>query len=312
MADRRLHCVIEHTRRLVAAEAAEGLADRALLERFVRGRDEAAFTAIVHRHAAMVLAVCRRVLRHGQDAEDASQATFLVLARSAASIRKRTALGCWLHGVAYRIARKLRTAQERRRVREQRAGLRRCEPVRDARWSEVLAALDEALMALPEKYRAPLVLCYLEERTRDEAAAQLGLPLSTLRGRLDQGRDLLRSQLMQHGITLSSALLLAALSESSGTAAAPAFVTGTVHAAMGRSAATAAVRLLADGAAKTIGTSKAILAAVVCVIVSLGIAAGAGVLGRPRDAGEAERANREHTGTCRGRSTAAGRSPRAT
>src|ERR1700676_4879835 len=103
MADRGLQTVLQHTRKLVTAELVAGLADDELLERFVQSRDEAAFTALVQRHAPMVLGVCRRMLKHGQDAEDASQATFLVLARTATSIRKYTALGSWLHGVACRV-----------------------------------------------------------------------------------------------------------------------------------------------------------------------------------------------------------------
>ncbi len=121
MAEKGLHTVLEHARRLATLDAAAELSDRDLLERFVESRDEAAFTALVQRHAAMVLAVCRRVLKHGQDAEDASQATFLVLARSAASIRKQTALASWLYGVAFRIAQKLRIGQAHRQAREQRA-----------------------------------------------------------------------------------------------------------------------------------------------------------------------------------------------
>src|ERR1700722_19979164 len=106
MAEKGLRTVVQQARQFVALEAAGSLSDRELLDHYVRCRDEAAFTALVHRHTAMVLGVCRRVLQHGQDAEDAGQATFLVLARTAASIHKRTALASWLYGVAYRIARK--------------------------------------------------------------------------------------------------------------------------------------------------------------------------------------------------------------
>src|SRR5580704_2759565 len=109
MTDRGLQSVLQHARKLVTAEMAAELSDHELLQRFVQNRDEAAFTALVQRHAALVLGVCRRVLKNGHDAEDATQATFLVLARSASSIRKHTALGSWLYGVAYRLARKIQT-----------------------------------------------------------------------------------------------------------------------------------------------------------------------------------------------------------
>src|SRR5260370_13359449 len=196
MADRGLHAVLQHARQLFTAEMVAGLSDHELLQRFVQRRDEAAFTALVQRHAPMVLGVCRRVLKHGHDAEDASQATFLVLARTANTIRKHAALGSWLYGVAYRLSRKIQTGEARRRAREARAGRTTISgPNRDASWREVQAALDEELMSLPEKYRAPLVLCYLEERTRDAVAAHLGLLLDPLPGRLEPGPDLRRHRL---------------------------------------------------------------------------------------------------------------------
>jgi RNA polymerase sigma factor (sigma-70 family) len=275
MAERGLHTVLEHARRRATLDAAADLSDRDLLERFVQSRDDAAFAALVQRHAAMVLGVCRRVLKHGQDAEDASQATFLVLARNAASIRQRTALASWLYGVAYRNARKLRIAQARRDTREARARTARCRDLTpDTSWREVQAALDEALMALPEKYRAPMVLCYLEARTRDEAANQLGLTLSTLRGRLELGRGLLRCQLAGRGITLSGALLLATLTECTGKAAVSGtFATAAVHAALGRGTASAAVQLLADGATGSVLSGKIVIALTLFAIMSFGVGA---------------------------------------
>src|SRR5262249_30017333 len=149
--------------------------DDELLGRFAEARDEAAFTALLERHGSMVLGVCRRVLGHPQDAEDACQATFLVLARKAASIRKRTSLASWLHGVAFRIARKLRG----KRALPASAALPEVAVAGGAEaelsWREVRAVLDEELERLPERYRAPLLLCCLEGLTRDEAASRLGL-----------------------------------------------------------------------------------------------------------------------------------------
>ncbi|MCI0376832.1 MAG: HEAT repeat domain-containing protein [Gemmataceae bacterium] len=175
MPNRGLPTVLHHVQKLVAAEQADSLADHELLQCFRTNRDEAAFTALVQRHAPLVLGVCRRVLKREQDAENACQASLLVLARSAASIRKRTSLASWLYGVAYRLSRKIKTADTRRRVREGQARrTQQSSPDKEASWREVQAALDEELMALPEKFRAPLVLCYLDEQTRDEAARPNG------------------------------------------------------------------------------------------------------------------------------------------
>jgi RNA polymerase sigma factor (sigma-70 family) len=279
MTDRRLQTVLQHARKLVTAEMPAALSDHELLQRFVQSRDEAAFTALVQRHAALVLGVCRRVLKHGHDAEDATQATFLVLARRATSIRKHSALGSWLYGVAYRLARKIQTGEVRRRARETRA---RCptisSPDGEASWREVQVALDEELMSLPEKYRAPLVLCYLEERTRDEAAAQLGLLLSTLRGRLEQGRERLRTRLTRRGITLSAALLVPALADASMSGLlSPNLVVSTVRAALGRSAGLEASRaaFLAEGAVNAMSPSMMKTAMVFFLILGLAVGGGA-------------------------------------
>src|SRR5262249_8695938 len=158
------------------------LSDGELLGRFVETHDEAAFTALVERHGPMVLRVCRRVLGHAQDAEDACQATFLVLVRKAASVRKRGSAASWLYGVAARTARKLRAERARRgRICGCREEVVTGTAEDDPSWREVRALLDEELSRLPEKYQVPLVLCYLEGRTRDEAARQLGWSLNRLR-----------------------------------------------------------------------------------------------------------------------------------
>jgi RNA polymerase sigma factor (sigma-70 family) len=156
-----LNAVVGFVRRLSERDAG-ALSDGELLERFQRQRSEAAFGELVRRHGAMVLSTCRRVLRHEQDAEDAFQAAFLVLARKAGSIRHSAALGGWLHQVAHRIARRARDLVERRR--EQYRPL--CEDIVAATRRDVL---DEDLEGLPEPYRAVLVLCYLEGRTQAEA-----------------------------------------------------------------------------------------------------------------------------------------------
>jgi RNA polymerase sigma factor (sigma-70 family) len=244
MDDGGIRAALGHLRTLAAVRAAAALDDGELLRRFAEAHDEAAFTALVERHGPMVLRVCRRVLGHAQDAEDACQATFLVLVRKAASVRRRGSAASWLYGVAVRTARKLRAGRARR---EPGPG---CRPEAvadtagdDVSWREARAVLDEELLRLPEKYRAPLVLCYLEGRTRDEAARRLGLGLNRLRGRLDYGRGLLRRRLTRRGIT-PPALLLAALLVREAPAAVPALlVVSTVKAA----ALTAAGRAVPAG-----------------------------------------------------------------
>jgi RNA polymerase sigma factor (sigma-70 family) len=191
-----------------------GVADAQLLERFLAHGEEAAFAQLVRRHGAMVLGVCRRLLRQEQDVEDAFQATFLVLARRAAAIRKAGSLGSWLHGVARRVAARARADAARRAAHETR---RPTHPPADntdeITWREAHAILDEELARLPERYRAPLVQCYLEGQTQDEAARQLGWSPRTLRRRLGRGRDLLRARLGGRGVALSAGLLAVALAE---------------------------------------------------------------------------------------------------
>jgi RNA polymerase sigma factor (sigma-70 family) len=177
------------------AEAAAAV----LLEGYVRSGDADAFARLVERHGPMVLGVCRRVLGASADVEDAFQATFLSLARQARSIRDRDRLAAWVHRVAVRIARKVRSraapppADEPPRRSSD-------DPAANAAWREVCQVLDEELMRLPEALRAPLVLCYLDGATRDEAAGRLGWSLSTLKRRLERGRELLCGRLTARGI----------------------------------------------------------------------------------------------------------------
>src|SRR5262249_26019760 len=153
------------------------------------------------RHGPMVLGVCRRVLDHAHDAEDAFQATFLVLARKAASIVARDTVGNWLYGVAYRTAHKARVAAARRRLKERQ--MSRPEALDEDVWRELRPVLDQELNRLPEKYREPVILCDLEGQTRKEAARRLGWPEGTLSGRLSRARVLLAKRLARHGLTLS-------------------------------------------------------------------------------------------------------------
>jgi RNA polymerase sigma factor (sigma-70 family) len=218
-------------------------ADSQLLERFLTRGEEAAFAQLVRRHGAMVLGVCRRLLRQEQDVEDAFQATFLVLARRAGAIRKAGSLGSWLHGVARRVAARARADAARRAAHEVcRPAEPRADNADEVTWREVRAVLDEELARLPERYRAPLVQCYLEGQTQDEAARQLGWSPRTLRRRLGRARDLLRARLGGRGVALSAGLLAVALAERAGVpdamaAAATRVAAGAVSAGAARLAA---------------------------------------------------------------------------
>jgi RNA polymerase sigma factor (sigma-70 family) len=184
--------------------------DAQLLEIFVADRDSAAFEVLVTRHGPRVLRVCRQVLGRSPDAEDAFQATFLLLARKACSIRNRASLGHWLHGVAHRLAIRSRADAARRRNLEIKAPVRSDDgPVEaDVDVDELRLALHEEIDRLPARLREPVLLCYLEGRTNEEAARLLGCPTSTLKERLARSREVLRSRLARRGLALSTLLLL--------------------------------------------------------------------------------------------------------
>jgi RNA polymerase sigma factor (sigma-70 family) len=175
-------------------------------------REESAFEFIVRRHGAMVLGVCRRILGDEHDAEDAFQATFLVLVRKAATIAPRDQLGRWLHGVARRTALKARTARTRRAARGRQA-MAKPSPAtpEETDWLDLQPILDEELAALSPIYGLPIILCDLEGKSRKEAAEQLGWKEGTLSGRLARGRRLLAAHLTRRGVTLSVAALSARL-----------------------------------------------------------------------------------------------------
>jgi RNA polymerase sigma factor (sigma-70 family) len=180
--------------------------DAHLLERYLTGRDDGAFEAIVNLHGPMILALCRRFLRDPRDIEDAFQATFLILASRAETIRKREVLSSWLYGVAYRVATRCRSEVMRRRSLEiGAAGLEAPDRTYTA-CDEIGPALDQELSRLPEKYRAPIVLCYLKEQTHDQAAAALRWPVGTVRSRLARGRELLKERLTRRGYAPASAV----------------------------------------------------------------------------------------------------------
>jgi RNA polymerase sigma factor (sigma-70 family) len=187
----------------------EGTSDGELLERYLARQDEMAFAALMERHGPMVLGVCRRMLANEQDAEDAFQATFLVLVRKGRSVVPRGAVGNWLYGVARRTAAHARSAASARRVRER--VLARPELQTQEAAPELGPVLDQELARLPDKYRAPVVLCDLEGKTRREAALELGWPEGTVAGRLSRARTLLAGRLARRGLALSPATLAAVL-----------------------------------------------------------------------------------------------------
>ncbi len=177
------------------------MTDRELLDLFLSGNDQAAFRALIERHGPMVLGVCRSVLHEPHDAEDAFQNTFIILVRSASTIRDRDYLGPWLHRVALRVALRARSEAGRRRARERRVPHSKAKPVRDDYEPFPRLVLHEELNRLPEKYRLPLVLCYMEGKTNEEAALLLQCPVGTVKGRLWRARGQLRDRLSRRGLS---------------------------------------------------------------------------------------------------------------
>jgi RNA polymerase sigma factor (sigma-70 family) len=272
---------LHRLRRSMAAKLLAVESDRQLVERVLATRDEAALLTMVLRHGTMVHQVCRRVLRHPQDAEDAFQATFLVLAHELHALRQHSSLAGWLHGVALRISRKARARAMARRRWEAGAALPEAVPPDDLSGSEVRSALDVELSRLPDKWRLPLVLCYLEGQTQDEAADRLGWSKSTLRRRLEQARAALGSRLKGRGIAWSALLPTALVADSqSATAMSLACVDTTVAAAFavvnGKSlalAASARVAVLTEGVLTTMFVKKIAIVAGTLIVLALMTAA---------------------------------------
>jgi RNA polymerase sigma factor (sigma-70 family) len=231
----------------LAGRSDSPLPDGRLLERYVATRDESAFAALVERYGSLVLGVCERVLQHAQDAEDAFQATFLVLARRAATLDGRRPLGNWLYAVAYRTAVKARQSAARRRARElQVLDMATVPASEEEKWSDLRPLLDEELNQLPEKYRAPLLLCFLEGKTHQQAARELGWPSGSMSRRMNRARELLRKRLARRGVALSTGFLFMLIAENAGAATvSPALVGVTTKAALlfgaGEASAEAAV-----------------------------------------------------------------------
>jgi RNA polymerase sigma factor (sigma-70 family) len=275
MADRQFSSALRRALHAPESGAAGGLPDAELLERFVAARDAAAFEVLVWRHGPRVVGVCRRVLRHAQDAEDAFQATFLVLARRAASIRKRDAVASWLYGVAYRVALRARGVAARRRAREAGAIDLDRVPGPEPADSAAGGVIDDAVAGLPAHYRAPFLLHYLDGLSTDEVATALACPRGTVLSRLARARDRVRRRLARAGVTVPAALLAATVSEAAGRAAVPPALAGltltaVVRAAADPSAIPPTMAALMRGAAPTVSFARVALAGVVVLALALG------------------------------------------
>jgi RNA polymerase sigma factor (sigma-70 family) len=278
--------LLEHIRQLASLGALAGLADQVLLRRYLECRDKAAFAMLLRRHGPMVWSAARRLLPQAPDADDVFQAAFLVLAREAKSLLKHPCLAGWLHETTCRLAKRARASAVRRSRHEGQVSAR---PPGDAlaeiTGRELLGVLDAELRRIPEKYRTPLVLSYLEGRSQDESARQVGCSVSTFKRRLERGRELLRSTLVRRGITFPAAFLTTALTESTGLAAVPArtaavIVQAAIELAAGKATSatvSANVATLVDAAGTWVAVAKIKTAALVLAgLCVLGV--GVGVL----------------------------------
>jgi RNA polymerase sigma factor (sigma-70 family) len=293
MTSRPLNAVLQRLRAAGERDGA-GSTDGELLTRFLNQRDDDALAALVERHGPMVWGVCRRVLRNPHDAEDAFQATFLVLVSKAATVAPREMVANWLYGVAHQTAVRLRATAAKRGVREMQLKEKPEPAVAEARVSELLPFLDQELSRLPERFRGPIVLCDLEGKTRKEAARQLGCPEGTVASRLARARDVLAKRMARHGLAVSGGSLGAALSQSGASAGVPdAVVSGTIQVATLLAANQAAgaisgpVAALAEGVLKTMLLKK--IMATTMVVVALGVAAitgGSLAVGQTEGAGQ--------------------------
>jgi RNA polymerase sigma factor (sigma-70 family) len=295
VAESQMSQFIEQIRRAVLLREGACLTDRQLLEDYLGRRDGSALEALVRRHAPMVWGICCRVLRERHDAEDAFQATFLVLVRRASAITAPELLANWLYGVAQQTARKARATAAKRRARESQV-TQMPEPAvtEPDRCFDLRPLLDEELSRLPDKYRVAIVLCELEGKTRKEAAGQLGVPEGTLAARLARGRVMLAKRLARHGLVPSGGTLAALLSQGTASACVPdSVLSSTIEAASLVAAGHAAsagvisanVAALTEGVLKSMLVSKLKVATVVALCLLVGLGGGTLAL-LPRAAGQ--------------------------
>ena len=282
MASNQLSKVIHHLRRALGAPEDADLSDGQLLQRFVAEQDETAFALLLDRYGPMVLGVCRRAVGNSHDAEDAFQATFLVLVRKAVRSRKRTgsATGCTGLPAELPVRCEMQAARRGPQAPEV-PDMATTEPEPDD-WHQVRPLLDQEIQRLPRKYRVPLVLCYLEGKTNEAAARQLRWPAGTVKTRLAKGRDLLRDRLARRGLSLSATAIVAALAPEAVSAAVPPLLasatlkTASVYVAGPTAGAVSASVLgLAEGTVRELFRSK-LQAVAVVFLACVSLATGAG------------------------------------
>ncbi|OAI46637.1 hypothetical protein AYO44_11010 [Planctomycetaceae bacterium SCGC AG-212-F19] len=286
MASAPFGTVLRHIFQRMGTSPGADPTDDGLLARFTTDRDEAAFAELVRRHGPMVLGVCKRILRDPNDADDAFQATFLVLARKATPLDGRRPLACWLFTVARNLALNHRLAAARRRAREKEArAMRSTEPGEQTAWDDMGEVLDAELGRLPEKYRAPLILCHLQGLTHEAAARELGWPAGSLAKRLTRGLELLRERLVGRGLALPAAGLAALIGEHASAAVSPSLVIQISRAAslyaLGQATqglVSTSASALAEGALPALFFPRWKVAAAVLFAISV-LGAGAAVLG---------------------------------
>jgi RNA polymerase sigma factor (sigma-70 family) len=278
----RYGTAVRHIHMLFSAGTIGRLTDGQILERFTSCDEEAAefaFAALVERHGPMVLRVCQSVLRERHDAEDAFQATFLILVRKAASIRKRNSVVSWLHGVAFRTASCHKAAKSRRGRLDHKAAAGAPASAESGDPDDLATVLHEELDGLPEKFRIPIVLCYFEGQSHEQAARQLSWPVGTVRSRLARGREQLRWRLTRRGLAPAIVLLERSLTAHTARAAiSPALADATaraaVHCAAGRLVASGvtstSVNLLIEGAMNAMFLAKIKLATLACGLIATG------------------------------------------
>jgi RNA polymerase sigma factor (sigma-70 family) len=292
MATAQLDSLLRQLQQLAAGPRLAHGTDRQLLDDFSARGDETAFATLVARHGPMVLRVCRRVLNHEHDAEDAFQATFLVLAKHSAGIRRPEVLAGWLHGVAYRTALKAKRSATRRRKHE--ARLRPPEPPKaDPTWKEVRSVLDEEIQRLPEHYRTAFTLCVLEGKSVPKAATELGCRLGTVSSWLTRARQCLQQRLARRGIDLTALLAALSIAEHGQAGVPDALTQATIRfglwVAAGESAAATIpshVAQLATGVTRAMFLTKTAKIATAMLLAVALVAAAVGAQSPPGDRGQ--------------------------
>ena len=305
MATGQANRIVDQLRWIVHDGGQRTRTDGQLLDGFIGRQDESAFAEIVRRHGPMVYGLCKRLLGNAHDAEDAFQATFMVLVRRARAVSPRELVGNWLYGVAYRVALDAASRVSRRRAREKQVVDMPHPTTTPEDAADLRPVLDLELSRMPEKYRVPIVLCELEGRSRREVARQLHLPEGTLSSRLAAGRKMLAIRLARHGLPLSGAALCTFFSGGAAQAMVPGSLAVSTIKAAAAGAAVQAVSLgllSAQAAALTEGALKAMfitkLKSFAAVLLTLGmLTSGAGIMtltaDEPRPGGEAAQANKQ-------------------